>query len=249
MIIVSALERRYEYFRFRKDASGRPGHTIIQKCTATIRQLAYGGVADMFDEYLHIGETTARDCLKYFCEGVIEIFRDMYLPKPTPEDCQAMMDMHGNQHGFPRMLGSIDCMHWEWKNCPAAWKGCTRLASKEASRKDVEREFGVLQARWTAVKGPTRLWYPDCTADVMCACIIMHKMIVENEGPTLTDCANDDVDAADPSHGVATANVHMGIPHGDANRVCAFADIRQQEAHIRLQKDIIEELWTRRGAR
>ena len=41
---------------------------------------------------------------------------------PTAEDLQRLLDI-GEKRGFPRMVGSIDCMHWEWKNCPTAWKG------------------------------------------------------------------------------------------------------------------------------
>ncbi|XP_047978573.1 uncharacterized protein LOC125220448 [Salvia hispanica] len=95
-----------------ENASGRPGHSSIQKCTAAIRQLAYGGAADMFDEYLHIGEseTTARECLQHFCRAVIHIFGDTYLRKPTPDDCQCLMDVNRRVHSFPEMLGSIDCI-------------------------------------------------------------------------------------------------------------------------------------------
>ena len=120
---------------------------------------------------------------------------------------------------------------------------------QEAARKDVERAFGVLQSRWAIVKGPSRLWHMDCIADVIYARIIMHNMIVEDEGAALTDWASDDDDGAGPSHCVATPSGRMGVPHEGADRVRAFADMRQRQAHIRLQNDLIEELWLRRGHR
>ncbi|XP_047940155.1 uncharacterized protein LOC125187576 [Salvia hispanica] len=114
---------RRRCFTLRSDATGRPGLSTYQKCTTTIRQLSYAGPTDMFDEYLQMGETTALKMLRQFCKGIKEIFKGEYLRKPTAEECQRLINMHGTVHHFPGMMGSIDCMHWEWRNCPVAWKG------------------------------------------------------------------------------------------------------------------------------
>ncbi|XP_057447831.1 uncharacterized protein LOC130739527 [Lotus japonicus] len=84
--------------------------------------LAYGSPADSVDEYVRIGESTAIECLKNFVEGVCAVFGETYLRRPNHEDITRLLQW-GEFRGFPGMLGSIDCMHWEWKNCPVAWKG------------------------------------------------------------------------------------------------------------------------------
>ncbi|XP_047948791.1 uncharacterized protein LOC125194576 [Salvia hispanica] len=71
LLIVHTLEGRDEYFRYWEDGIGGPG-LKPQKCTVAIRQLAYGTTTDMFDEYLHVGDTTGRECLKKFCKIVVE---------------------------------------------------------------------------------------------------------------------------------------------------------------------------------
>uniref|UniRef100_A0A0D3DK36 DDE Tnp4 domain-containing protein n=1 Tax=Brassica oleracea var. oleracea TaxID=109376 RepID=A0A0D3DK36_BRAOL len=120
--IVHHLSTEISYFRPSKDATGRSSLSPLQKCTAAIRQLAYGGAADTVDEYIRLAEITAQKCLHNFTAGIITLFGGEYLRRPTPEDLERLLHI-GEEREFLGMIGSIDCMHWEWKNCPTAWKG------------------------------------------------------------------------------------------------------------------------------
>lgn len=54
-------------------------------------------------------------------------------------------------------------------------------AAQESAKKNVERAFGVLQARFSIICGPARLHQPEMLNQIMIACIRLHKMIVEDE--------------------------------------------------------------------
>jgi len=55
------------------------------------------------------------------------------------------------------------------------------MVCQEGARKDVERAFGVLQARFEILKNPIRQWDLGTIEDIMMACIILHNMIIEDE--------------------------------------------------------------------
>ena len=71
---------------------------------------------------MRIGESTAIESLRRFVQAVIAVFGDEYLRPPNNNDIARLLAI-GEQRGFSSMLGSIDCMHWKWKNCPTAWQG------------------------------------------------------------------------------------------------------------------------------
>jgi hypothetical protein len=64
-----------------------------------------------------------------FCESIIGIYSAKYLRHPTTADLEQLLTK-GAKQGFPGMLGSLDCMHWNWKNCPSAWAGQFQGKSK-----------------------------------------------------------------------------------------------------------------------
>ncbi|KAK2656730.1 hypothetical protein Ddye_009782 [Dipteronia dyeriana] len=92
------------------------------KISAAMRMLVYRVVADVIDEYVRIGESTAIKCLKKFVRTVIAIFNNEYSLSPNDNDIVRLLT-EGEHRGFPEILGSIDCMHWKWKNYPVAWEG------------------------------------------------------------------------------------------------------------------------------
>ncbi|KAK1421882.1 hypothetical protein QVD17_24593 [Tagetes erecta] len=120
--IVAAVTENDIYFQQRRDATGRKGLSSLQKCTGAMRVLAYGTSTDAQDEYLRMSDTVTRDSLIRFVEGVISCFSQEYLRRPNEDDLRRLLHV-GDERGFPGMIGSIDCMHWEWKNCPTAWAG------------------------------------------------------------------------------------------------------------------------------
>jgi hypothetical protein len=84
--------------------------------------LAYGVVGDIIDEYLRMSESTCLESMYKFCKAVIAVSGIVYLREPTVEDTARLLSIN-EEREFPGMIGSIDCMHWEWKNCPFAWQG------------------------------------------------------------------------------------------------------------------------------
>ncbi|KAE9060940.1 hypothetical protein PF010_g30013 [Phytophthora fragariae] len=122
--IVSTLveDDESDYFVQRPDATGKLGFLPEQKVTCAMRMLAYGASADQLDELIRMGESTVLETLKHFCENVIRLLGPEHLRKPTKDDLETLLAENASRE-FPGMIGSLDCMHWTWKNCPTAWQG------------------------------------------------------------------------------------------------------------------------------
>nr|XP_043632940.1 uncharacterized protein LOC122604103 [Erigeron canadensis] len=234
-----------------------------------------------------MGRATSTECLHNFCKCVYYLYNIEYLRRPTAQDVQRLVSKHEHIHSFSGMLGSIDCMHWGWRNYPVAWQGQYTRGDKghptimleavasydlwiwhaffsptgsnndinvlnesdlfddllqdrapelqytingeeftkgyyladgiypewatlvksfkcpmdpkttkfkryqKAARKDVERAFGVLQGRWAILKQDARPHSVNKIKRMMYACVILHNMIVQDNGNAISDLEED----------------------------------------------------------
>ena len=90
------------------------GLSSLQNITVALRILSYGVATDYVDEYVRIDESTAVESLKKFVKAIVSIFSEKYMRSPNQYDIRCLLK-EGESRGFPRMLESIESMHWKWK--------------------------------------------------------------------------------------------------------------------------------------
>ena len=94
---------------------------------------AWGCLDDATNEYCRLSESTALESLRKFYCTVEAVYGQWYLRSPNLADLYKLL--HKASHwGFPSMLGSLDCMHWKWENCPSSW-ACQFTGHKKKKKK------------------------------------------------------------------------------------------------------------------
>jgi hypothetical protein len=104
MCIVDSVTHFDPYFEQRADAVGQMDLSTLQKCTTTMRMLAYGGAADGTDEYCRLGESTAVEAMKRFVRAMHSCFELQYLRQPSQADLEKQIAMN-SARGFLEMFG------------------------------------------------------------------------------------------------------------------------------------------------
>ncbi|CAL8170129.1 unnamed protein product [Prunus armeniaca] len=305
------------YFIQKYDAVRVLGLLQEQKLTATLRMLAYRASAEQVDEIAKMGKSTILKCLVRFYNAVENLYTREYLRKPTPRDLQRLLQK-AEALGFLGLIGNINCMHWQWKNCPTTWQGdyenrngqrsiilevvasfdCwvwhaffgvagsqndlnvfgqspvfnnvlqvpnpqlekekSFAAFQENYKKNVERCFGILQARWGIITDAARMFDEEVLRSIMITCIILHNMIVEDE----FDYDAPKVFEPNPMNTTLTRIYEWPMgPNGNTLEqellvwdgrfnnpmLDRYQEMQSSYVHERHQVDLIEHLWEMKG--
>ena len=111
---------------FYQDLRGRQGVTSCSlegMLLYPLKTLAYGVPYSAFVDYFQISIQFGMKLCREFDRAIQALYMKEYLRVPDEVDLRNINELHRHVHGVDGMLGSLDCSHTIWKNCPKAWAG------------------------------------------------------------------------------------------------------------------------------
>lgn len=119
---------------------------------------------------------------------------------------------------------------------------------QEAKRKEVERGFGVLQARFRILSVPCKLWNKDAMSCVMQACVILHNMIVDDEYNKEEMTQEYLFENGDGTKFIVDKLIRSEDDITFSKIMANRAKLKDNKRHAELKNDLIEHLWTVAGS-
>ncbi|KAF5468264.1 hypothetical protein F2P56_012430 [Juglans regia] len=155
-----------------------------------------------------------------------------------------------NGHNYAMGYYLADGIYPQWAtfvktiSAPQGNKKKYFVAAQESARKDVERAFGVLQARFAIIRGPARFFHIETLNDIMMACVILYNMIIEDER------ANNEEEEFEYEQ--LAESIHDPVSTGPTPEFSEFIQrhhaLRDKKIHCQLQADLVEHLWQQYSA-
>ena len=155
--------------------------------------------------------------------------------------------VNGNEYNLAYYL--TDEIYPKWAtfiqsiSLPQDEKASLFATNQEACRKDVERAFGVLQARFAIVKHPALIWDNMKIRNIMGAYIIFHNMIIDDERDGYTQ-----YDVSDFAHPESTSfsqvdfTYSTDMPSNLGNTMATRTQLRDQTKNEQLKIDLVEHI-------
>ena len=111
-----------EFYNSGTDCIGRESSSIQCKILLPLKCLAFGVPPHAFRDYFQMSKTLACQSYTLFMKYLYKAFKQEYLQLPTKNDVKQILQLHEEVHGIKGMMGSLDCMHVPWKNCPKVYQ-------------------------------------------------------------------------------------------------------------------------------
>ncbi len=116
-------EPELKFYQDKRRRQGKTSYCHEGMLLYPLKMLPFGIPYSAFIDYFQISNQIGMKLCREFDSSIHALYMCEHLRVPDKIDLQNINKLHRDDHGIDGMLGSLDCSHTIWKNCPKAWAG------------------------------------------------------------------------------------------------------------------------------